>query len=250
MKKFALLFAGAFGLLVSACSHSPSMSGGEVKTYEAQANWDFRQPQNDTGHAHITFDTHGGRNSAVLPRCGGTASLFSDGSKWWLKVSNSQCANLVINDASAQKMDGEGQVRSADVWMTGASDRAVTHKIVIRSNSGKNSDTIRVTIRPSIPTARNGDWVRLSDCGGDVQVVVQNGQVNLKFKDVRSCNIFDIVSDNGETTVYPAKEFPGSSASFTLPKRVMEFGFNRVLIQVRSKSGWIEDKFYVSFVAL
>ena len=250
MKKFLVLFVGVFGLVVGACSHSPSMSEGEVKTYEAQANWDFRQPQSDIGHSLIVFDTHGGRNSAVLPRCGGTASLFSDGSKWWLKVANSQCGTLVINDGSKQKMDGQGQVRSADVWMTGDSSRAVTHKIVIQSGSGKNSDTIRVTVRPTIPTARNGDWVRLSDCGGDVQVVVQNGQVNLKFKDVRSCNIFDIVSDNGSTTVYPAKEFPGSSASFTLPKSVMEFGFNRVLVQVRSRSGWIEDKFYVSFLAL
>lgn len=249
MSKLTLWGVALLGLILSACTHAPHHA--EVKPYETQpAGWAPRDPASETGHALYTLDTHGRAYIANLNQCGGNASLVNLDGRWVLRVRGSDCANIEINDQRAEKMGGSGQgSRYADVTMFGESGRAITHRIVVRSNSGKNSDTIKVTIRPTIPTARHGDWVVLSDCGGAAQVVIQNGQVNLKFKEVRSCNVFDIVSDNGDITVYEPKEFPNSSASFTLPKRVMEFGLNRVLVQVRSRNGWIEDKFYVSFLA-
>lgn len=247
--KLRLICALALTLLTGACAH---VGFQESTPFFAKSGWvPPREPASETGHALYTLDSYGKAYISYLEHCSGTASLIKLGDDYYLRIRNSDCGNIVINDQAAQKMDGQGQGgRYADVRMDGDISRAVTHRIVLRSNSGKTSDTIRVTVRPSIPTARNSDWVLLSDCGGYAQVVVQNGQVNLKFKEVSRCSVFDIVSDNGDTTVYPAKEFPNSNASFTLPKRVMEFGFNRVLIQVRDRSGWIEDKFYVSFLAM
>ena len=240
--------------LISVATLAACSSMNSAPTYEAKGwHYDARQPADDrTGHELYTLDTHGRRSISALERCGGTAGLFQSGddNQWYLRIRNSDCANIEIDGQREEKMAGSGPgSRYADVRMIGDSNRARVFRITVKSNSGKNSDIMKVTVRPTIPTATNGQTLRLDDCGGTVTMVKQNGQVNFKFQGVSSCNKFDIVSDDGMNVYYPAKTFPGSSASFTLPQANMNWGSNRVLIQVRSADGWVEDKFYASFFA-
>src|SRR5437868_4393982 len=91
-----------------------------------------------------------------------------------------------------------------------------------------------------------GDEARLVECGGIVRVTKSpqgNGeQLNLVFRGIEKCSNFDILSSNGDHVDYDDKKIQEQGAgvrggSFTLPKRVLELGYNNIQIVVRSNSG-------------
>lgn len=102
-----------------------------------------------------------------------------------------------------------------------------------------------------------GEESRLRDCGGFVQITKspqgnRGEQVNLVFRGVENCSNFDILGNNGEAINYPNKKLGGAdrnrSGSFTLPKFVLDRGWNNVKVVVRSNSGATADTIRVLFV--
>jgi hypothetical protein len=82
---------------------------------------------------------------------------------------------------------------------------------------------------------------------------VINGQVNIVFRDVRDCSKFDILSAQGGSINYGLKSLGGRdrdrSGSFTLPRSVIDYGRNGVMVQIRSNSGKHDDVIYLDFYA-
>lgn len=253
MKKTFLFLAG---LTLAACAHSPMSKDVTVEAWPSDKA-SFRQPASEVGVNVVRLDTNGGRRHANIEQCAGTASLVGSEGSWTLRIRNSDCANLEVFDRNNNQMektklggDGKGN-RYIDVLLRNNSGRTEIFKVVIQSNSKKTTDIFYVTVRPRVEVVRPGEWMRLDDCGGFVVAKKgSTGQIHLNFKDVQYCHMFDIVGDEDGQVYYPAKEFPNSSASYTLPKSVTDGVFKRVLIQVRSRSGIIEDKFYVTFNTL
>lgn len=139
-------------------------------------------------------------------------------------------------------------------------------KIVVRSDSGAHSDTITLRVkvvetrpaptrRTSSLTLRLNEEARLQSCGGFVEVRKSpqgnyGEQVNLIFRGLDNCQVFDILSNAGEPIEYSAKMIPNRGGSFTLPKRVIDLGWNSVKIVVRSADRFYEDTVRVQFTAL
>jgi hypothetical protein len=146
--------------------------------------------------------------------------------------------------------------------------------VVVKSNSGKHSDWIRLhfveVAAPRYPSPSSGEkhgYVTLTlnqeayldACGGMVSITRSpqgnNGgeQVNLVFRGVENCSNFDILSNDGARINYPNKKLQGSAGnyhgSFTLPKFVIDYGFNNVKVVVKSDSGKHSDTIKVAFVA-
>ncbi len=213
-----------------------------------------REPSSETGVDVNVLNTFGGRQTINISQCAGIASLVQSYGGWVLRIRNSDCANLIIYNSmggvqSNSKLLGQGAgARYADISLPASSATTNYYKLELSSNSGKTRDIFYVAVRPALRTLVNGQAMQLPDCGGYVTFQVQNGQANIKFQNVQRCNTFDILADSGGSTLYPAKDMQPSS-SFTLPKSVIGFGGNRVLLQIRSRGGYIEDKFYVKFLA-
>lgn len=149
-------------------------------------------------------------------------------------------------------------------------------KVVVRSNTGKTSDTIRLRFRevvrtpapaptPSRETHRSmslmlGDEASLTACGGYVEIKKSaqgndGEQVNLIFRGVQDCSNFDILSNDGQPINYPNKKLEERrdgtrGGSFTLPKSVIDYGWNNVKIVLKSNTGKHSDTIRVQFVAV
>lgn len=106
-------------------------------------------------------------------------------------------------------------------------------------------------------TVTVGQTKKLPYCKGTVKVTKtednRNDKINLVFKHVENCSNFDILTANGEETSYKAKKIPGDnqdrSGSFTLPSKIVDDGYNRVKVIVKSNSGKHFDKINVRFRA-
>lgn len=254
MKKLASLLT--LGLL-AACAMKPSDSNVVYDAYPMKDPSSVRFPASETGTTVKRLDTAGYRFPVNIEQCAGTASLVQNGNEWLLRIRNADCANLNLYDRNGvkvqdTKLEGSGKGnRWADIRLVNNGSSNAIFKVEIESGSGKTRDIFYVTVRPKVDVLSNGQSARLDDCGGYVTVSKDNsGSVHVNFKNVQYCNMFDIVGDEDGVVKYPTKMFPSGSdsPSYTLPKKVMDdFGFKRVLIQVRSASGIIEDKFYVSF---
>jgi hypothetical protein len=100
---------------------------------------------------------------------------------------------------------------------------------------------------------RDGNGMALRECGGFLRTTIRNGQANLVFQNVRACSNFDILSKNGQFAEYSSKKIPGPngdrSGSFTLPKKVISYGFNFVKVIVKSNSGAHADVINLYFNA-
>jgi hypothetical protein len=95
-----------------------------------------------------------------------------------------------------------------------------------------------------------GDTARLPDCQGTVSITKseQQGksgkieeQINIVFKGVKLCSNFDILGANGRSVGYESKKLElrndGSyGASMTIPKKLIDSGFNDLHIVVKSNS--------------
>ena len=91
----------------------------------------------------------------------------------------------------------------------------------------------------------------LNSCGGTVELKMVAGRADLVFRGVRSCSNFDIVESNGHPTRYPNRKLQGvngdRSGSFTLPSYILDYGFNGVLVTLRSDSGKHQEVIYIQF---
>jgi len=214
---------------------------------------------------------------ASLPSCGGVVQtkIANGATQLNLVFSNvSQCSNFDIVNANGskvnypnQKLQGQNQNRSGSFTIPASLIEmgSNTIRISLQSNSGAHSDTIIVTVRqvPSYPVPTPGrsttvymtstSVASLGACGGVVQTKVSNGQLNIVFQNVQNCSNFDIVSANGERIDYPNLKLQGvdgsRSGSFTLPKKVIDFGGNIVRVQLKSNSGQTSDLLVISFLA-
>ncbi len=101
------------------------------------------------------------------------------------------------------------------------------------------------------PTGRTSAHLR--DCGGTVELNTRGGQVNIVFRNVYNCSKFDILSSQGYPINYGLKSLGGydraRSGSFTLPRSVIDWGRNGVMVQVRSNTGAHADNIYLDFYA-
>lgn len=211
---------------------------------------------------------------ASLPSCGGVVQtkIANAGTQLNLVFSNvSQCSNFDIVTANGtrvnypnQKLDGKNQDRYGSFTIPSSliDFGSNTIRVQIQSNSGAHSDTIVVSVRAtgddssskSATTYMSSTAVSsLSACGGVVQTKVSNGQLNIIFKNVTDCSNFDIVKSNGDRVDYPNMKLQGvqgaRAGSFTLPKSVIEFGFNTVRVQLKSNSGKTSETIVISFLA-
>lgn len=96
-----------------------------------------------------------------------------------------------------------------------------------------------------------GDETYLSSCGGTAEVTDDGGQVNIVFRNVRSCSNFDIVAANFDNVDYKNLKLEGTDgdrhASFTIPQRFQELGLNFIDIVLKSNSGAHTDKIRLMF---
>jgi hypothetical protein len=198
-----------------------------------------------------------GNMSGYLPSCGGTAVLSRTYGGLTLHINRARdCSNLVV-DGFTHKLDGNPN----NYWGAVQLRSNGNAHIEIRSNSGAHHDTIIVRASYNPPTGganvyldtRSNRWGRLPTCGGTVEVNTMGNQVNLVFRDVENCSNFDILSNDGRSISYPNQKLGGRdgarAGSFTLPKRVVDFGHNGVRVELRSNSRKTNDIVYVKFYA-
>lgn len=208
---------------------------------------------------------------ASLPSCGGViqTKISNDATQLNLVFSNvSQCSNFDIVSANGskvnypnQKLQGQNQARSGSFTIPASmiDYGSNTIRVLLQSNSGAHSDTIVISVRQvSAPTTNTiymgSRSVRtLEVCGGYVETSVSNGQLNIKFDNVTNCSNFDIVSANGDRVDNPNMKLGGKdgdrSGSFTLPKKVIEWGGNTVRVKLQSNSGQTAETIVINFLA-
>lgn len=97
-------------------------------------------------------------------------------------------------------------------------------------------------------------WARMNNCGGTVEFKITHGQGNLIFRNVQNCSNFDIAYANGSKTNYPNKKLQGENqnrhGSFTLPKSVIDWGYNEVVVVLKSNSGKTGTYIHLNFLGL
>ena len=98
------------------------------------------------------------------------------------------------------------------------------------------------------------NYARMDNCGGTVEFKITNGQGNLIFRNVRNCSNFDIAYANGSKANYPNKKLQGENqnryGSFTLPKSVIDWGYNEVVVVLKSNSGKTGTYIHLNFLGL
>lgn len=221
----------------------------------------------------------GGRTSARLEHCGGTAQLTQqhvDGKKRpVLMISGvTDCSNISIDGESQGKLDRRGDKLSGKVVVYEKNGKNI-HTIKIESNSGATADTVRVeTFQNSSGSSSSNPranivfefgWFShvlgasqssaLSECGGSVEARVLENDITLVFKDVKRCSKFDILGANGEAVDYPQKRLNDSrdgsyNGSFSVPQKLIQSGGNAVKVIIRSNSGINDDVILIRFKAL
>lgn len=249
MKTFlvALLAVSFFG-----CAHSPSSDApknNEMAMTEAP-EVPMRTPAADVEMYTLSES----RPSVNFERCKGTASLTRVGDRLTLQIRGSNCANLVINGNEEHKLGGTGSDdRFIDVNFNEETDRTV--KVTIASNkyidtngAKGNADIFFIRVKARIPmTTLNLKWsgdtaeYRLQRCGGTVEAKIANRTLNVIFRDMQYCNLFDILSNEGSSLSYDSKPVQrqgnGFGGSFSIPKKFVDYGTNAVIVQVYSVSG-------------
>lgn len=206
--------------------------------------------------------------TASLTSCGGhvTTRLNSDEQLVLNFSSVDNCSNFDITkadgknigDYKAKKLGGGDRNRSGSFTIPKSlmGDKSVT--VIVKSNSGKTSDTIKVIIEADHYAAQRiklGQSAILRVCGGslDTDNGPRNNQMNLVFRNMRDCSKFDILKATGEGFVdYPTKDVPGKngnfSGSFTVPQKFYNNNSNAITVVVKSNSGKHEERVTISYV--
>ncbi len=220
----------------------------------------------------------GGRTSAKLEHCGGTANLTQknvDGKRRPVLVIKgvTDCSRVSIDGNYEGKLDRQGNRASGEVVIYEKSGKNI-HTIKIESGSGATSDIVRVETysNPTTPGPNpranivfEFGWfshvlgasqdANLGECGGSVEAVVNQNEITLKFKDVERCSKFDILGANGESVNYPQKRLNDGrnrtfNGSFTIPQRYIQSGGNAIKVILRSNSGINDDVILIRFKGL
>jgi hypothetical protein len=218
-----------------------------------------------------------GKTHAFLEHCGGQAHLshlFVSGKiRPVLSISGVRnCSNISIDGVREGKLN-QGINNEIVIF-----ERLGTnfHTIRLFSNSAKSADVIYVETYKEIqqpPVAINpranlfidfgilssifgaSQAVHLPECGGSAEVYVNDGQLTLTFRNVRSCSKFDILGANGEFVNYPTKSLGLNTlgehtGSFTVPQKFIQLGGNSVKVVLRSNSGKHDEVILVRFQSL
>lgn len=214
---------------------------------------------------------------ASLPSCAGVVQtkIANYGSDLNLVFSNvAQCSNFDIVSANGdrvayenQKLQGQNQSRYGSFTIP---SRFIDYgrneiRVSVKSNTGKHADTIVISVKKvtgyPVPTPSrtaniymtSRDSRSLSACGGSVQTQVNNGDLNIVFRNVANCSNFDIVGKNGQSVNYPNKKLqgqnPNRNGSFTVPADMIRFGGNTIYVTVKSNSGQTSEVIAISFLA-
>lgn len=223
-----------------------------------------------------------GNDLGTLPDCDGTVrtSIDNDNTQLNLVFSNVvDCSNFDIVSANGarvnytnKKLGGVNRARSGSFTIPGSLIDAGSNtiRVLLKSNSGKTSDTIviRVRARSTPPTPPSSgshgsismtsrDSAILRACGGTLLTTVtgtgNERQLNLVFSKVANCSRFDILAANGSRVNYDIQELDGQNpnrhGSRTIPSRLIDWGYNSVVIKLRSVSGETSETIRVNFLA-
>lgn len=212
-----------------------------------------------------------GNEISSLPSCGGIVQTKISNGATQLNVifkNVSQCSNFDIVKANGekitypnQKLQGQNLSRFGSFTIPTSMIELGRNTISIKlqSNSAKHSDTIIVkvaayTSTPAVIKMSSNDTKTLRACGGTVQTKVNNGKLNIVFRDVENCSNFDIVNANGDKVDYPNLKLNVNSprnysGGFTLPNRVISYGGNQVRVKLNSNSGKTSELILINFLA-
>lgn len=93
----------------------------------------------------------------------------------------------------------------------------------------------------------------LPNCKGTVELKIAGGNANLIFRDVENCSNFDIMASNGEKVDYPNHKLGGGdrdrSGSFSIPRRLVDYGYNGIIVALQSNSKKTRDLIRIHFWA-
>lgn len=260
MKRISALLMSAAALTLAACATTHE-SVETASNTEAVAT---RAPAADVGVDYI----FAGGPAANLEKCGGrdgSARLVRTATGLVLSVRNIDCA-WYSTAFSGGKQHLLGSQNNFYIDLPVREDIPGFHQVTIGSeryfdNPGPNSkgDIIRFFVPPQVVVldlnSRSATRdQRLSACGGTVRAQINNGAVNLVFRDVAHCNMFDIVGANGESLSYQANQLDDRGETYgggrTIPKRYMEAGHNSITLRVyRGTNPNIGDAIRVNFSA-
>ena len=197
-----------------------------------------------------------------LPDCGGTANVSQTSRNVQLVFDGVKfCKTVIVNGAEYKLEENYDRTFSGKIALENrVGDNRV--RVVVESGSKKHQDSFIAfyTVAPSkvgnvfLSTLAGKRFAYLPSCGGTVELDVTYGNVNLIFRNVENCSNFDILSSGGDSVDYPNKKLQeqgrGRGGSFTLPRRVLDFGLNGVQVVVKSNSGKTNDYVFVQFLAL
>ncbi len=197
----------------------------------------------------VSFLSLNGNRQTVLTRCGeqngtGAAFLERDGSELYLKIRNARCATLKTNFGE-YTLNGTGSTnRYIDVKID--QSKPGYHKLLLGSHKyletdGQegNGDIISIYVPTKavfLDLSHDRDGVTkpfaLANCGGSVQAKLQNNQINIVYRNMTTCSRFDILSNDGVSLSYKAKDLSESgSGSLTIPNKFMDQGSNTISIK-------------------
>lgn len=213
---------------------------------------------------------------ASLPDCQGVIRTSTDSNNTRLKLDFSNvvnCSNFDILSANGDdviypntKLEGELRARFGLFTIPSSliEPGKNTLRVVVRSNSKATSDIIVIRFKTRSPSEsnqggssrfdmRDSDKRPLKSCGGVVRTKVSyETQMNVSFEGVENCSNFDIVEANGNPVNYKIEKLEGPDGSrfgsFTLPKSVLRFGFNRVTVVLKSNSGKTSETISIDFI--
>lgn len=200
------------------------------------------------GSYDMTYDNY---KRIELSECHGYATVTGSYDSLLLKVhGNNNCSDVRVN---GQKFESEEGYYSGDRFITiriNLRSGYNSSSISIASNTRKHEDTFTVTKDRSShqgPVLGDEDWTYLSYCRGYAKFDVQNGQANLKLKniDLNRCQTVRISGDGD----YRSYELRSENSSFTVPKSMIDYGSNRVKVSFGSRYGDTVDRITLKFRA-
>lgn len=199
------------------------------------------------GSYDMTYDNY---KRIELSECQGYVTVSSSYDSLVMKVyGNNNCSNVKVNGQTFKSDEG---YYSGDRYITVNINLSYGYNsasVIVTSNSGKTQDRFTLTKnkQSQAPVLGDEDWAYLSYCRGYAKFDVQNGQANLKLKniDLNRCQTVSISGD-GDYRTYNLRS---ESSSFTVPKSMIDYGSNRVKVSFGSRYGETVDRITLKFRA-
>ena len=116
---------------------------------------------------------------------------------------------------------------------------------------GQYSPTRAESINVSLGVWHN--YSGLPNCGGAVKLSIVNGHAIVSFGEVKQCSNFDILQTNLEPVRYPNQKLDGRNGdrfgTFAIPQQFIEWGYNSIVVAMKSDSGKHQDLIEINFSA-